>query len=594
MKTRLANARAPGIERSALAMCLPVVAGLAVAGSASGALAQTASQITPPSFAPATGRGAGTLVFSGQAGLGAPAGSERLSIRIARVAVENAPPGYSAEIAALEARLVGRRVPASEIFAAARDLEAALIRSGSILIRVVLPAQKLNDGGGLRLVVVNGFVEHVELRDVPEPARTRIAAVLAGLVGRRDLQIGEVERQLLLAGDTPGIALRSTLVPSTAQGGANLVIEGKYRPLTGFVGGDNSVGRALGGYSIGTGLDLNTVFGQGETIYVRALGHPSGDDALRTGSPFGDNPRLRTLAGGFVLPLGTDGLTFNVEYTNSQTAPKLASLIQTTSDYDRLSFRLRYPWLRSRAANFYSEVTFDATHEQLGLVLPAAAVPLSLDRLRILRLSGDGDIRLDSGGILAGRGTLSLGIDGLGARSAADATPILPLSRLGSDAEFQKFDAAITFTQPLPQDFVFGFYARGQTSFGQALARSEQIGTASFQELSTFDAGSLAGDSGWVVRSEIAHPFAVALDGRPGTITPYAFGATGALYLERPTVLEASRLHVSSLGLGLRLAALIDPAAATEASLILEFGRRFRSDALPDTNRFTVLGSIRF
>ena len=45
---------------------------------------------------------------------------------------------------------------------------------------------------------------------------------------------------------------------------------------------------------------------------------------------------------------------------------------------------------------------------------------------------------------------------------------------------------------------------------------------------------------------------------------------------------------------GVRLATLIDPTGTTEAALTLEFGRRFRSDALPDANRFTVLGSIRF
>jgi len=579
---------------SSRAFRIAPVAALAASLLAGPALAQTASQITPPSFAPPAARPGGTLAFSGEAGLAAPAGAEKLSVRLAGVAVEGAPPGAAAEIAAIEARLVGRRIPASEIFAAARELEAALIRQGSLLTRVVLPAQKLSDGGRLRLLVVEGFVERVELRDVPEPARGRIATVLEALVGRRDLRTGEIERRLLLAGDTPGVSLRSTLVPGKAQGATTLVIEGRYRPLTGFVGGDNTVGKALGGYTIGTGLDINTVFGQGETLYVRALGHPGGNDALGTGSPFGDNPRLRTLSGGMVLPLGADGLSFNVEYVNSRTAPKLAGLIQTTSDYDRLSFRLRYPWLRSRSANFFSEVAFDATSEALGLVLPAATAPLSLDRLRIVRLSGEGDLRLDGGGLLSGRGTLSLGVDGLGARSRAEATPILPLSRLGADAEFQKLDATIAFTQPLPESFLLGLYARGQTSFGQPLARSEQLATASFQELSTFDAGSLGGDSGWVVRSEVSRPFSVAFGGLPGSIAPYVFGATGQLFLERPTILEAGRLRVSSVGLGLRLASLLDPASATEANLTLEFGRRFRSDAIPDANRFTVLGSIRF
>ena len=557
--------------------------------------AQTASRITPERFAPATRSEGSGLVLSGGAGLSAPAGAERLSVSLGAVEVEAVPPGFEAEVAALRARLGGRRILASEVFAAARELEAALVNAGALLTRVILPAQTLRDGGRLRLVVVSGFVERIDLANLPEPVRARVAAVLAPLEGRRDLRAGEIERLLLLAGDTPGVALRSTLVPGATPGATRLVIDGGYRPVSGFVGGDNTVGKALGGYTIGTGLDLNTTLGLGETLYVRALGHPDRDDALRTGSPFGAYPRLRTLAGGLIVPLGTDGLTFNVEYTNSQTAPKLTNLIQTNSDYDRLSFRLRYPWLRSRSANFTSEVAFDATQETLGLLLPATNVPLSLDRLRIVRLAGEGDLRLPGGGLFAGRGTLSLGLDALGARSALDATPILPLSRLGADATFQKLDVAVSFTQPLPESFVLGLYARGQTSFGQALARSEQIGTATFQELSTFDAGSLGGDAGWVVRSELSRPFnLVGFEGRPATITPYVFGATGALYLERPTILEVRNLHVSSVGLGVRLATLLVPGTATEAAVTVEFGRRFRSDALPDANRVTVLGSIRF
>ena len=54
---------------------------------------------------------------------------------------------------------------------------------------------------------------------------------------------------------------------------------------------------------------------------------------------------------------------------------------------------------------------------------------------------------------------LSLTLDTLWVAEEVDATPILPLSRLGADAEFQKLDAAISFTQPLPESFVLGIYA---------------------------------------------------------------------------------------------------------------------------------------
>ncbi|WHQ68593.1 ShlB/FhaC/HecB family hemolysin secretion/activation protein [Methylorubrum extorquens] len=575
---------------AAQAVSFGLLLGVTCAGSA---LAQVASQVVPPSFRPPQGGGGSGLVFSGEPGLATPAGAERLSVRLSGVTVENAPPAFAAEVRELQARLTGRQLLATEIFAASRDLEAAIIRSGAVLTRVVLPAQTLRNGGRLRLVVVSGYIDRIDFRNVPDPVRERVAALLEPLIGRRDLQIGEIERRLLLAGDTPGTALRSTLAPSTAQGATNLIVEAAYKPVTGFFGGDNTFGRPLGGFSIGGGLDINTAFGLGETLYFRGFGYPGESDARGIGSPFGQYPRLRALAGGFILPLGTDGLTFNFEATSSQTSPRLSSGLQTTSDFERLSFRLRYPWLRSRTANFYSEVALDVTRDELGLVVPAAIAPISLDRLRVVRLSGLGDTRFENGGLLAGSATLSLGIDGLGARSAADATPILPLSRLGANAEFQKLDALLSYTQPLFDPLVVGLYARGQTSFGQPLLRSEQIGFASFQELSTFDAGSIVGDSGFVFRGEVSAPFKVQPEGIPVSAAPYVFGAAGTLFLERPTGLEKAVLHVASLGLGVRLLSQPDP-TGTLTTLTLEFGRRFRDDTLPDANRFTVVGSVRF
>ena len=560
------------------------------------ATAQTASQVTPSTFQPATTGRSGGLVFSGQPGLGTPAGAERLSVRLSGVTVENAPPGFGAEIQALEARLTGRMIPASEIFDASRELEAAIVRSGNVLTRVVLPAQTLRNGQRLRLVVVNGYVDRIDFRNVPDPVRARVAVLLDPLIGRRDLQLGEIERRLLLAGDTPGTALRSTLAPSTAQGATTLIVEALYKPVTGFFGGDNTFGRSLGGFDLNGGFDFNTVFGLGETIYFRGFGYPGGNDALGTGSAFGTYPRLRTFAGGFVLPLGTDGLTFNFEVAKSQTAPIIDDKTRSLSDFERLSFRVRYPWLRSRTANFFTEGALDVTRDALNIFRPASDTPYSLDRLRIVRLSGLGDIRFENGGFLTGSATLSLGIDGLGARSVADAT-ILPLSRMGANADFQKFDALLAYTQPLFDPLILNLYARGQTSFGQVMPRSEQIGFASFAELSTFDAGTLAADSGVVFRSEVAAPFAVQPQGIPLSIAPYVFGAVGALYLEKPTAPEKqyglAALHVASVGIGVRFVSQAAP-TDTLTSLTLEFGRRFRDDNQPDANRFTVVGSIRY
>jgi hemolysin activation/secretion protein len=96
----------------------------------------------------------------------------------------------------------------------------------------------------------------------------------------------------------------------------------------------------------------------------------------------------------------------------------------------------------------------------------------------------------------------------------------------------------VSYAQPVAENLAFALYARGQTSFNQALPRSEQIGIASLFELSTFDAGTLGGDGGWIVRGEVQSPWNVTAGGFPLSAAPYAFAATGRLYLERPTILE--------------------------------------------------------
>jgi hemolysin activation/secretion protein len=554
-------------------------------------LGQTASQITPPTFRPALPSLGGAVVFSGEPGLEAPAGAERLSVAISGATVEGGLPELAAAHRALEARLVGRRVAVSEIFEAAQELEAAYAQAGYVLARVVLPPQALEDGGRLRLVVVNGFIERIDTGGVPDRLRPWVDSLVEPLVGQRSLTLGEIERRLLLAGDTPGVALSSALSAGAEQGGAVLTIDADYHPVTGFVGLDNTLADDLGTWTLSTGVDLNSLLGRGELFYLRASGYPGGDDGTGYGGLFTGYPRTRTLAGGVVFPIGDDGLNFNLEATNSRTTPEPTGVFQTRSEFERFSLRLGYPWIRSRALNVSGQLIFDAQSESQHVITPGP-LTFSADVLRILRAAVDGRREFESGAVLAGRAVLSLGLNAFGAKNetSADGTP---LSRTGADAEFQKFEVIARYEQGLTEHLGFSIYARGQTSFGQVMPTSEQIGIASFQELSTFDAGTLGGDSGWVVRGDIEAPWTVQVRSLPVQVTPYAFAGGGSLYLEQPTALEQSRLDVGSLGVGVQVAAVRDP-NFSDASLTLEFGRAFRNDDVADSNRFSVVGSFRF
>lgn len=562
----------------------------AVVSMSEAGFAQTASQIVPPSFRPDLSRPGG-FVLPGAPGLEAPAGAEKLFVKLSGVHVVGGLPQLATATAALEARLAGGKVSGADIFAAARQLEAAYAAAGYVLARVVLPPQQLVNGSRLKLVVVDGFIERIETRSVPEPVRRRIDALVGPLTGRRGLTLTEIERRVLLAGDTPGVILRSTLQPGTAEGATVLVVEAKYQAISETLTFDNTLSKALGRTTLGVGRDLNGVAGLSELTYLRASGHPDGGD----NGLFDRYPRNRSLAAGVVVPLWIEGLTFNAEFTDARTTPLAVAGVQTTDTFDRLSLRLRYAWLRGRSANFNSELAFDAQNETQSLFVGGVPVPLSEDRLRIVRFANDGDVLTPWGATISGRATFSFGIDGLGARSAAEATPLLPLSRQGANASFQKFDVALSYSQTLIEHLAVNVSARAQTSFNKPLLRSEQIGIANTGGLSAFDAGSVVGDQGYVVRGELVSPWTLPLPTAAlgVVVAPYVFGAYGEVSLQNSTVLEAATTRATSYGGGLRIGGAA-PGTLSTGSLSLEYGRASRSDGIPGGDRFTVVSAFRF
>lgn len=556
----------------------------------------SASEITPPSFRPpieAAPQGGG-LVVPTTTGLDTPPGAETLFVRLRGVRVEGGFPQLAAATQSLEARLVAKgSVSGAEIFDAARELEAAYASAGFVLARVVLPPQELNDDGVLQLLIVDGFIESLETTAVPHTVKSRIVGLLSPLIGRRGVTLAEIERRVLLAGDTYGVSLRSTLVPGAAKGGTVLALDARYQPVSAVLSFDNTLPQAFNTYTFGVGVDINSVLGWGELFYLRAFGNPFSNN----GQYLGETPLNRALAGGIVVPIGNDGFTFNVEATKAQTTPVSAiPNVLTTSDFERLSFRGRYPWIRGRQLDFASEVSFDVENDKQSIWFNGVSLPLSEDRLRILRIALDGQYAAPWAANLSGRLITSIGLNTLGARTATDAVALgVPLSRQGADASFAKLEASLVYVQSVFDGFLAALNLRGQTSFGAVLARAERFGIASPSGLSTFDAGTFVGDSGYVARGEFGKPFVL-----PEILTdwafmaqPYAFGAVGQIVNTFPTILEYGSVTAASYGIGVRLNDA-EKGTRSGGSLTLEFGAQQRSDGIPAGVRFNVLFSQRF
>lgn len=557
------------------------------------AFAQTASELTPNTFAPDAQRLTGTVVFSGERGTAPPAGAEKLLINLAGVTLDGGLTEMADANAAVAARLSGKTITVAEIFNAASDLETAYAQAGFVLARVVLPAQNLNDGGRLRIVVVDGFVERVDTSTVPAPVADRISGLTAPLIGQRSLRLPELERQLLLAGDTYGVALGSALAAGATPGATTLILKPEFRPVTGFFAFDNAVSSELGPLVLSAGIEINSALEMGETVYARLSTTPSGDNASGVGAFFGSDPRLRTASIGAVFPIGDDGFTLNIEATDSRTAPDDLTA-PTVSRFERSSVRLFYPVIRSRNRNISGQLTLDHQTDKQFLVSGAARQPVYSDKTTVLRAALDGFWLTETGAAIEAGAVLSRGLDGLGSRSATDAAgTTTPLSRQGADATFTKLVLSSRMRQKLSDRFSFSLSGRAQTSFGDPMLTGEQFGIAGPQELSGFDAGAVKGDSGWVVRGEISAPRQTTIAERSVLLSPYFFAAYGNVRLEQPTATEQASVSASSFGVGIEINALTE-SKFSSATLRVEYARGNRDDTLPDDDRFSILGSFRF
>jgi filamentous hemagglutinin family protein len=351
-------------------------------------------------------------------------------------------------------------------------------------------------------------------------------------VGRRGLRLAEIERRILLAGDTYGVALGSALQAGASPGGTVVVLDPEYRGVTGFVGLDNSLSDALGTWKLDGGIEVNGVLGLGESIYGRVSGHPG---------------RLQTLTFGAVAPVGRNGLTVNVEAVRSETdaeedGPDLPS------EFERAALRLFYPWIRSRDFNLTTRLAFDAQDDRLDIDDGDATLPVYEDSSRVARLAADAFWLTEGQATVEVGAELSFGLDCCGARTADDAGGGTPLSREGADAEFTKLVLSGRARVPFGEDMQLTVNGRAQTSFGEPLLVAEQFGLASPREISPLDAGTLLGDSGWVLRGELARRWETEAGDLPLSVAPFVFAATGRVSLEQPGADERGETGASAVG----------------------------------------------
>ncbi len=497
------------------------------------------SQVTPHSLRPASAP-EGTISIVTAAGLTPPPNAANLSVTLSDVVVDGGFPELQDKTAALMAPIRGKHVTVADIYVAANALEQAYAAEGYILARVVVPPQKLNNGGVLRLVVVDGFIEAVDVKGVAQSQQALVAARLASLVGRRHVKIADIERRLLLAAQVPGITISSTLSRGATPGGALLVLEGTYNAVSGAFGFDNYLPNSLGRSELNGSIALNSVLGFGEQLYGSAT------TGYNIGQAFSGASPIQVLGGGFSLPIGVDGLTINPEYTNSITRPLPEAGTPVSSGYfQRFDLRLGYPVILTRAQILTVQAAYEWDDEYL--VPLGFGSDLYWDNYSVARLQAEDRLQLPIGALAD---VILAYSQGLGGREAPQTAAAVPLSQQGASPTFSKLALNARWSQPLPAEFQATLIGRAQTSFGKPLFIAEQFLLDGPNALSGFPLGTFSVDEGATLRGELSRPFPIAFPAVQATVAPYVFAAGGRGRIDDPTAAQQAIVDAGSLGVG--------------------------------------------
>jgi hemolysin activation/secretion protein len=499
------------------------------------------STITPSTLRPAAPQ-TGGVTIANPAGAPAPAGAERLSITLARVLLEGGFPELQAETDAIVSTIRSRHVTLKAIYDAVAAIERAYAAHGWVLVRVSIPPQKLDNGGTLRLVVIDGFIESVDVAGVPARQRDLIAARAAPLIGQRHIKLDEIERRLLLAADDPAVSLTSTLARGNAPGATRLVLEGTEKLTAGSIGFNNELPPSLSTYEWTATLAINSALGHGEQFYA------TGTTGYNLGKAFDGTTPIGLVGAGAVIPLGNDGFKINPEYTYSVTRPApTLGFPATIGFYQRFDVRALYPLILTRAQTLNVQATLEWAQESLSAI--GFGNDLYLDRYGVMRLQAEDRYRFGIGAIADATLIYS---QGLGGRNEADALASgIPLSQQGASPDFSKLALNARWTQFLPASLQGVLIASAQTSFGKPLFIAEQIGLDGTTAASGYPIGTFTVDQGATLRGELIRPIQLFTLGST-SLAPYVFAEVGAGEIFEPTVLQQGTINASSFGIGVR------------------------------------------
>ncbi len=435
------------------------------------------------------------------------AGAHTVRALVSALQVSGADAFTAAELVAVSGFVPGREYTLPDLQAMAARITAHYRGSGYFVARAYLPAQDISDHV-VTIAVSEGTYGQVTLRNEASLSDGLVRGVLDGIEGGDPITIDPLEHRLLLLSDIPGVNVRSTLVPGTAPGSSDLIVEVvPGQRVTGSLYADNAGNPYTGEYRVGATVNLNNPLGRGDVASLHVLTSGSG---LRYG-----HASYQMLFG-----RATAGIAYSrLEYELGEQF----EMLDAHGSADVFSVYGAYPLIRSRDTSLYFGLAAEDRKFQDRIDL----VPVVTDRdARVLTPSLYGSHRDGFGGGGVTTFVLSYSAGSLDIRTPA---------ALAEDAATARTDGSygkLWFNVARQQRVTDTLSLRG--SFTSQLAsknldQSEKLVLGGMEGVRAYPQGEAFGDEGHLANVE-AHLLLAGLSARvPGEVHVLGFVDAGRI-----------------------------------------------------------------
>lgn len=461
----------------------------------------------------------------------APAGAENIKFNFGGIVFNGLDTYDYNDVTPIYDDQIGTEVTLADVYGIANRVTLKYREDGYVLTQVVVPPQTI-DNGIVQLQVVEGYIDNIIIQggDLTKYELKLIQDYASQISKGGALNIAELERNLLLVNDLPGLSARSVISPSpTTPGAANITIIPERNLFDAVIGVNNHGSRFLGPVQFsGVGI-LNSALGFNERITGQVVVAPDAGLELAFGSLTYDQP------------IGRYGTVLTVSGSITETDPGY-----TLSQFDvegksrSVTIQAKHPLIRSRNTNVFARALFDYRNVESSNNIETTRK----DKIRAVRAGLQADFldRLFGVAVNSLDLQISRGVDILNASEEGDAN----MTRAAGDPQFTKANLRVQRLQRLTESFNLVLEGRAQLS-NNPLLSSEEFGLGGISTVRGYDPSEVVGDDGIAGKAELQW------NTSDRNTQIFGFLDSGTVWNQDATSSATERDSLTSTGAGVRL-----------------------------------------